>query len=109
MNNMIVLSDTLETQVSASEYVAQSMLIASREYMTLTLESEEQIIFGDKTSSRLEIFRAKYNEITEERLFMQTAQICGKKVYLMTLGLENDTPVEKYSQYTSIFSSFTCQ
>lgn len=85
MNNLIILSDTLQSDVTASEYVQQSMLWASREYATLTLESEEQIVFDDKASSRLEIFRAKYNEVTEERLFFQTARICNKKVYLMTL------------------------
>lgn len=85
MNNLIILSDDLQADVSASEYVQQSMLWASREYATLTFESQEQIVFDDKASSRLEIFRAKYNEVTEERLFFQTARICNKKVYLMTL------------------------
>lgn len=109
MNNLVILSDTLQANASASEYVEQSMLWAAREYISLTLESEEQIVFDDGASSRLEIFHAKYNEVTEERLFMQTARICGKKVYLMTLGLENDTLATKYSQYTSILSSFTCK
>ncbi len=108
MNNLVILSDTLQTDASASEYVEQSMLWAAREYLNLTLESEEQIKFDDGSSSRLEIFHAKYNEITEERLFMQTARICGKKVYLMTLGLENDTTADKYPQYTSMLASFTC-
>jgi hypothetical protein len=109
MNNLIILSDTLQSDATASEYVEQSMLWASREYVSLTLESEEQIVFNDKTSSRLEIFRAKYNEVTEERLFFQTARICNKKVYLMTLGLENDTLADKYSQYKSMLASFSCQ
>jgi len=109
MNNLIILSDTLQADVAASEYVSQSMLWASREYLGLTLESEEQIKFDDGESSRLEIFHAKYNEVTEERLFMQTARICHKKVYLMTLGLENDTLADKYAQYKSLLASFTCQ
>jgi hypothetical protein len=109
MNNLIILSDTLQADVAASEYVSQSMLWASREYLGLTLESEEQIKFDDGESSRLEIFHAKYNEVTEERLFMQTARICHKKVYLMTLGLENDTIADKYPQYKSLLASFTCQ
>lgn len=109
MNNLVILSDTMQTDVAASEYVAQSMLWASREYLGLTLESEEQIKFDDGSSSRLEIFHAKYNEVTEERLFMQTAQICHKKVYLLTLGLENDTVSDKYSQYKTLLSSFTCK
>ncbi len=109
MNNLVVLSDTLHTQVSAGEYVHQSMLWASREYVSLTLESEEQLAFDDGESSRLIIFRAQYNEVTQERLFMQTARICGTKVYLITLALENEILPEKYSQYTPILSSFTCK
>lgn len=109
MNNLVILSDTLQSEVSGSEYVAQSMLWAAREYLSLTLESEEQIKFDDGGSSRLEVFHAKYNEVTEERLFMQTARACGKKIYLMTLGLENDTAADKYPQYISFLSSFTCQ
>lgn len=108
MNNLIILSDDLQAEVAASEYVAQSMLWAAREYMTLTLENSEQITFDDAASSRLEIFHAKYNEVTEERLFFQTARVCGKKVYLMTLGLENDTAADKYPQYTAMLASFTC-
>ena len=109
MNNFVILSDILQTETTASAYVEQSMLWASKEYLSLTIESEEQIVFEDGASSRLEVFHAKYNEVTEEHLFMQTARICDKTVYLMTLGLENDTPADSYDRYRPIFSSFTCQ
>ncbi|MCB9807010.1 hypothetical protein H6768_03935 [Candidatus Peribacteria bacterium] len=109
MNNLIILSDTLQADASSSEYIAQSMLWASREYLSLTVDSDESVTFSDGEKSRMVIFRAKYNEITEERLFMQTARICGTTVYLMTLGLENDTPSDNYDRYRPIFSSFTCQ
>jgi hypothetical protein len=82
---------------------------AAREYEGLTIESEEQITFDDGSSSRLEIFHAKYNEVTQEHLFFQTARVCGKKVYLMTLGLDNDTLADKYPQYKTMIASFTCQ
>jgi hypothetical protein len=109
MNNLIILSETLTADATASEYVSQSMLWASREYLSLAIDTDEQFTFSDGEKSRLVIFRAKYNEITEEHLFMQTARICDKTVYLMTLGLENDTPPESYDRYRPIFSSFTCQ
>lgn len=108
MNNLVILSDTLEADATASEYVSQSMLWAAREYISLTIENQEQITFADDEKSRLVIFRAKYNEITEEHLFLQTARICGKKVYLMTIGLENDTPADNYDRYRSIMESFIC-
>lgn len=109
MNNFVILSDTLQTETTASAYVEQSMLWASKEYLSLTIESEEQIVFEDGESSRLEVFHAKYNEVTEEHLFMQTARICGKKVYLLTLGLENDTVIDNYSKYKAILSTFSCK
>lgn len=109
MNNLIILSAPIMTEATASEYVSQSMLWASREYLSLAIDTDEQFTFSDGEKSRLVIFRAKYNEITEEHLFMQTARMCGKTVYLMTLGLENDTSAESYDRYRPIFSSFACQ
>lgn len=108
MNNLIILSDTLETPVTASEYVSQSMLWASREYLSMLVENDEQISFSDGETSQLIIFRAKYNEVTEERLFFQTARVCGTTVYLLTLGLENDIVPEDYERYRPILSSFSC-
>lgn len=108
MNNLIILSDTLETPVTATEYVSQSMLWASREYLSMQVENDEQVTFADGEKSRLVIFRAKYNEVTEEHLFFQTARLCGNTVYLITLGLENDTPAENYDRYRPILSSFSC-
>lgn len=109
MNNLIILSDDILAETTSAEYVAQSMLWASREYLSTTIESDEVMKFDDGGTSRLVVFRAKYNEVTEEHLFMQTARICGSKVYLMTLGLENDTANESYDRYRPILESFTCK
>ena len=108
MNNLVILSDALEASATASEYVSQSMLWASREYLTMKIESDEKVVFADDTTSRLVIFRAKYNEVTEERLFFQTAALCGTTIYLITLGLENDIPADAYDRYRPILSSFSC-
>lgn len=108
MNNLIVLSDTIQTPSTSSEYVSQSMLWASREYLSMKIENDEQITFADGEKSRLVIFRAKYNEVTEEHLFFQTARICGTTVYLLTLGLENDIGADEYERYRPIMSSFSC-
>lgn len=107
-NNLVILSDTLLADATASEYVSQSMNWASREYLSMTIVSDEQITFSDDATSRLVIFRAKYNEVTEEHLFMQTAHICDKKVYLITLGLENSTADADFARYHPILESFSC-
>jgi hypothetical protein len=109
MNNLVILSDTIATPATSSEYVSQSMSWAAKEYLTLAIDSDEQVVFADDSTSRLIIFRAKYNEVTEEHLFMQTARICGSTVYLITLGLERETWSESYDRYRPIFRSFTCQ
>lgn len=110
MNNLTVLSDTVQSETAtSSEYMRQTMLWASREYLSTTIENEESVTFADGTTSALVIFHAKYNEITEEHLFMQTARICGKTVYLITLWLENDTAADTYDRYRPILASFTCK
>lgn len=82
--------------------------MASRDYLSMTVESEEVIKFADNSTSQLSIFHAKYNEVTEERLFFQTAKVCGKTVYLLTIGLNNDTAPTLFDQYKKVLESFTC-
>lgn len=108
MNNITILSDTLMTPVSSGEYARQSMTLAAREYLSMRLESSEVIKFSDGSTSQLWIFHAKYNEITAERLFFQTAKVCEKTVYLITTALNDDTPLELYDQYRNVLQSFSC-
>jgi hypothetical protein len=108
MNNLVVLSDRTETQTTSSEYARQSMLWASREYLSMESVSEESIEFSDGGTSRLSIFYAKYNEVTERRLYFQTARICGTYVFLSTLTLEDSTDPATFDRYREILSSFQC-
>lgn len=109
MNNLVVLSDKVETEATSSEYARQSMLWASREYLSIEPVSDEVITFTDGETSRLSVFHAKYNEVTEQRLFFQTARICGTYVFLTTLTLEDDTDPTTYDRYREILSSFQCK
>lgn len=84
------------------------MTLAARDYLSMKVESTESITFADDTTSQLGIFHAKYNEVTEERLFFQTAKICDKTVYLMTIALSNDTESTLYDQYRKVLQSFEC-
>jgi hypothetical protein len=108
MNNITILSDTLMVDVSSGEYARQSMTLAARDYLSMTVENNEVVKFTDGSTSQLGIFRAKYNEITEERLFFQTAKVCEKTVYLITIGLSNDTDSTLYDQYRKVLQSFEC-
>jgi len=108
MNNITILSDTLMTDASSGEYARQSMSLAARDYLSMKVESDEVIKFTDGSTSQLGIFHAKYNEVTEEHLFFQTAKVCDKTVYLMTIGLSNDTDTSLYDQYRKVLESFTC-
>lgn len=108
MNNLSILSEDLMTEASSGEYARQSMLWAGREYVSMTVESEEAITFADGATSQIGIFRAKYNEATAEQIFIQSARVCGDTVYLITFGLSNDTSSDTYGQYREIISSFSC-
>lgn len=108
MNNITILSDTLMTEASSGEYARQSMSLAARDYLSMRVESDEVIKFVDGSTSQLGIFHAKYNEVTEEHLFFQTAKVCDKTVYLITIGLNNDIESNLYDQYRNVLKSFTC-
>ena len=108
MNNITILSDDLMTDVSSWEYARQSISLASREYLSVKIESEEVMKFADGSTSQLGIFHAKYNEVTEEHLFLQTAKVCGKTVYLLTIGLNNETMETLFDQYKNVLACFTC-
>lgn len=108
MNNITIISDTLMAEVSSGEYARQSMSLAAREYLSMKVVSDEVIKFSDGSTSQLGIFHAKYNEVTEEHLFFQTAKVCDKTVYLMTIGLSNDVDSTLYDQYRNVLESFTC-
>ncbi len=84
------------------------MTLAARDYLSMKVESTESITFADGSTSQLGIFHAKYNEVTEERLFFQTAKICDTTVYLMTIALSNDTESGLYDQYRKVLKSFEC-
>lgn len=109
LNNLTILSETLAVNASSGEYARQSMLWAAREYLFMTIESEEAIRFEDGSTSTLGIFRAQYNETTDERLFFQTAKVCWDTVHLLTLGLSSDTEPASYDQYRKILASFECR
>lgn len=85
MNNLIILSDAIVSEVTSSEYARQSMNIANQQYLSVNVVREDALTFVDDGASRVSLFHAKYNEVTEERFFMQTARVCGTTVYLLTL------------------------
>ncbi len=108
MNNITIISDALMTEVSSGEYARQSMTLAARDYLSMKVVSNEVIKFADGSTSQLGIFHAKYNEVTEEHLFFQTAKVCDKTVYLMTIGLDNDIGSDLHDQYRNVLESFVC-
>jgi hypothetical protein len=84
------------------------MTLAARDYLSMNMVSNEVIKFADDSTSQLWIFRAQYNEVTQEHLFFQTAKICDSTVYLITIWLSSDTEKNLYDQYKNVLKSFTC-
>ena len=110
-NNLLILKDTLNTTVdplmNSRKYAVVNQALTTGEYLEYTKLSDANITFPDKDAWLVTVFEARYNKETPKQKFLQTAKICGKNVYLITIGLNlSNNSTDKYSE---IFSTFTCK
>lgn len=110
-NNLLILQDSLATNTDATmnsrKYAVVNQALTTGEYLEYTKLSDSKVIFGDQDEGLITIFEARYNKETPKQKFLQTAKICGKNVYLLTIGLNlTSTSTSKYSD---IFKTFTCK
>lgn len=110
-NNLLILKDVLATGTDATmnsrKYAVVNQALTTGEYLEYTKLSDAKVAFSDQDESIITIFEARYNKETPKQKFMQTAKICGKNVYLLTIGLNlSSNSTDKYSE---IFKTFTCK
>lgn len=90
-NNLLILKDTLNTDadptMNSRKYAVVNKALVSGDYLEYTSLSESDITFPDGDKGLLTTFEARYNTSTPKQEFLQTAKICGKNVYLLTIGL----------------------
>lgn len=105
-NNLVVISEDLQTVTTSLKYSITNYIRTTwsvQEYVKL---NEENFKFSDDDESKLYTFEAKYNTQTAKRKFLQTAKICDKKAYLITIGINLDNV--GITKYEALLKSFSC-
>ncbi|QFR39445.1 hypothetical protein A9Q91_04425 [Candidatus Gracilibacteria bacterium 28_42_T64] len=107
-NNMLILSDTLNTFTTSKEFSMLNNVGASKDYLEYTKLDSKEIIFTDEEVSILYIFEAKYNMETPKLKFLQTAHVCNQnKAFLFTIALS--TEIKDTSKYEALIKTFKCK
>lgn len=110
-NNLLILQDTLgpdaDPEMNSRKYAVVNQALTTGTYKEYLKISDKKITFANNEEGLAVIFEAKYNNETPKQKFIQTAKICGKNIYLMTigLGLSNNAT----DKYLAIFESFDCK
>ena len=105
-NNIVVMQDVLDTPMTSRKYSELNQIQTTRNYLEYTKLSDDVILFGDEDESRVYVFEARYNTTTGRMKFIQTAKVCGTRVYLMHAAIALDKDA---ANYTSLFKSFQCK
>lgn len=75
-SNILVLTQTLEKEVSSKDFSILNNVGSTREYTEYNKLESKSIEFTDKENSDLYIFEARYNTSTPKLKFLQTARVC---------------------------------
>lgn len=86
-DNIIIIEDTLDHIGTSTQYSEQNNLKTQKKYSEYQQIKKNDIIFGDSDSSKYFVFNAKYNNQTQKLRFVQTAKICGTRVYFLHASL----------------------
>lgn len=105
-NNLVIMSNALDTIVTSKKYSELNQLQTSKNYLEYTKTTDQDITFTDKETSRVYIFEARYNESSPRMKFVQTARVCGTTVYLLhfSLSLDKDPTL-----YLPLLQTFVCK
>lgn len=103
--NMLVMQDSLDIPVTSLSYSEKNNIQTTKNYLEYTKLQDDVISFNDSDTSRVYIFEARYNTTSQRMKFLQTAKVCGTKVFVLhiTLGLDKDP-----AKYKELFSTFHC-
>lgn len=105
-DNIVVIVDDLEYVTSSRKYSEQNNAQTQKKYAEYKLVSAGGIIFGDSDESKYYVFDAKYNNNTQKLRFVQTAKVCGTRVYLLHASIALNA---NYEDYVNIFRTFSCK
>ena len=104
-NNIVILEDTLDSMMTSRKYSELNQIQTTQNYLEYKKIKDEAILFGDDDESHITIFEARYNTNTAKLKFIQTAKVCGTKVYLLHAAIALDKDA---SNYINLFKTFKC-
>ena len=91
--------------MTSKRYSELNQIQTTRNYLEYTKISDDAILFVGDDESRVTVFEARYNTTTARMKFIQTAKVCGTKVYLIHAAIALD---KNPDNYISLFKTFTC-
>jgi hypothetical protein len=103
-NNLVIMQDSLNGIISSKKYAEFNSAQTNRNYLEYTKLHDDPILFSDSDESRVTVFEAKYNPSTPKLKFIQTAKVCGTKVYLIHFSLALDKSPDAYIALAKTFS-----
>lgn len=107
-NNLLILSDDLNTFVTSKDFSMLNNIWAETDYLDYRKIDSKEFKFLDEELSLLYIFEAKYNLDTPKLQFLQTSHICnGNKAFFLTIAIP--TNIKDTSKYEYLLSTFTCK
>ncbi len=106
-NNLLILSQKLDKNVSSIDFSILNNVWSSREYVEYLKIESKNIDFLDNDKSNLYIFEAKYNIQTPKFKYLQVGKVCKNTWYLITIALSTD--IKDTSKYEDIIKTFQCK
>ena len=107
-NNLLILSDDLDSFTTSKDFSMLNNVWASADYLDYTKLESKEFIFTDEEVSIIYIFEAKYNLDTPKLKFLQTAHVCNQTdAFFLTLALP--TSIQDTSKYESFLKTFKCK
>ncbi len=107
-NNLLILSDKLETFTTSKDFSMLNNVWASADYLDYRKLESKEFKFADEEVSVIYIFEAKYNLDTPKLKFLQTSHICNQTdAFFITLALP--TSIQDTSKYESFLKTFRCK
>ena len=107
-NNLLILSDNLNTIISSKDYSVINNIWSESNYLNYNKINSEEIIFTSKEKSVIYEFEAKYNLHTPLLRFLQTAYVCEwNKAFFLTIALP--ITIKNTYKYKNLLSTFECR
>jgi len=107
LNNIVILSSKNALSESSTQLMWHNAKLLNESLQDFTIIEEKKQEFLDGEEGIFLSFYGKYNTITPELTYIQTAKSCGDMSYFITVSLAEK--LETYEKYEYLLQSFECK